>query len=282
MTTATFVQGEGVELAVHDFGGSGDTILVAHATGFLGRVYRAFAAELTAGFHVVALDFRAHGDSSTPARPEGFDWSLMASDVAAVVDHLRTDVLHGVGHSMGGAAILEAERLRPGSFASAWLFEPIVTPSAGPSTGESSLVVGARSRRPGFASAEEALSRYSSRPPLGLFRADVLHDYVMHGFHTAEDGSVTLKCTPDSEATTFAMTGAIHHGNMGEMLLPTIVAESGDGGLPAQLAPPLADALPNGRLERFEHLTHFGPLQEPVSVAAAVREHIGSLSRSIP
>jgi pimeloyl-ACP methyl ester carboxylesterase len=278
--TTTHIAGTGVELAIHELGGPDDrgageeVLIVAHANGFLGQVYRAFAECLTDRVRVVALDFRAHGDSTTPSTRAEFDWSLMADDLTRVVAHIDVPVVHAFGHSMGGAAILEVERLAPGTFASAWLFEPIIPGDEVSFTGDSPLETGARIRRPGFGSFAEALTRYAAKPPLGLFRADVLHDYVTHGFHEAADGSLTLKCLPESEATTFGMTGGIRAEAMSTVDVRTVVAASGDGGIPAAIAPPLVNAMPKATLMEFPFLTHFGPLQEPVSVAAAVRRHI--------
>jgi hypothetical protein len=33
----------------------------------------------------------------------------------------------------------------------------------------------------------------------------------------------------------------------------------------------IVDALPQGRLELFPELTHFGPMQDPARIAAAIR-----------
>ena len=179
---------------------------------------------------------------------------------------------------MGGASVLEVERRSPGTFSSVFVYEPIVPPESVTMEGDGSLVLSARLRRPEFESAAAALDNYAAKAPLNRFRADVLHDYVEHGFHHADDGVVTLKCKPDSEASTFAMSGAIRAEHMQTVDVPTVIAMSGDGGPPATLCPHLADQMPNARLIEFEHLTHFGPLQEPVSVAAALRHHVDSLS----
>jgi pimeloyl-ACP methyl ester carboxylesterase len=53
--------------------------------------------------------------------------------------------------------------------------------------------------------------------------------------------------------------------------IPVTVAASEDGGAPARAAPLIVDALPQGRLELFPELTHFGPMQDPARVAAAIR-----------
>ena len=267
-----FVDGGAGKIAVHDLGGSGAaTLLVAHATGFLGRVYRAMARELADVCRVVALDFRGHGDSDVPKTDEDFSWVHMIDDLLRVVDHLNAEELHAFGHSMGGAAVLGAERARPGTFASIFVFEPIVPP--GKFAGESAIAAAARGRLRTFPSRALALERYASRPPLGLFRADVLFDYVRHGFADSEEG-VTLKCSPESEAATFSHAGSIRLGHLADVAMPVTVAMSGDGGLPSELVEPIVEALPQGTLLDFADVTHFGPLQDPVTVAAAVRRSI--------
>ncbi len=274
MTTTELIDGHAGAIALHHLGGDGPvTLLVGHATGFLGKVYRALAHELRHDAMVVALDFRAHGDSDTPDDEAGFGWLGMVDDALRVVDHLNAATLHGFGHSMGGAALIGAERERPGTFTSLYAFEPIIPPA--PFPGESPLARAARGRLRSFPNRASALERYASRPPLGLFRADVLSDYVRHGFADSEDG-VTLKCTPESEASTFLNAGSVTLAHLADVHCEVVVGQSGDGGLPAQLAEHIAEALPNGSLHHFPTITHFGPLQDPVLVANDIRRQLSS------
>lgn len=277
MSEPTFIDGGAGQLALHDFGGSGDRVLlVAHATGFLAQVYRAFAQELTNELRVVGVDMRGHGDSDAPTAPSDFNWRYMAEDLAQAIDHIDANELHGFGHSYGGAAMLEVERTRPGTFTSAMAFEPIVPPTTLPA--ESPVVDAARRRLRSFPSRGHALERYSARPPLGWLRSDVLHDYVRHGFIETDTGEITLKCTPESEANTFAMAGTVPLGSLAEIELDVVIARSGDHEFAAALAEAAVDQLPNGRLLDFPTLTHFGPLQEPVAVAGEMRRLISSSS----
>jgi pimeloyl-ACP methyl ester carboxylesterase len=266
---------DGVSLALHEHGGEGRPTLFCHATGLHGAVWEPLSTALGPTFARWAIDFRAHGASVVPPG-EPLPWPASGDDVLAVVDALGPAPGQplGVGHSMGGAALLMAEQARPGTFAGLWLFEPIAPPpaSARSMAGGNRLADGAERRRPTFPSAADALANYASKPPLGVARADALHAYVRHGFVTGEDGAIHLACRPADEAQVFR-GGGRHQAfeRLGEVGCPVrIVCGAQDGG-PAGFAPDIAAALPHGQLEHHEHLGHFGPLEAPAELAASVR-----------
>lgn len=278
---------DGVELAVHDLGGSGRPLLLCHATGFHGRVWSGVAAEFP-DRRCLALDFRGFGDSTPPAGGD-FDWSGFADDVLAVIDHF--DLAGGtggevgvqaIGHSKGGAALLLAELARPGTMDRLVCFEPIVFPPPGtveggdpnPSGAENPLAAVTRRRIATFDSYEAAIERYASKPPLGSLRPDVLEAYVRHGFRPTDDGRVTLKAEVENEARTYEMGGRRGFEQLPEIGCPVLVCASGDGAGPAMIAPAIAQQLPQGELARFDQLGHFGPLEDPVAFASVARSYL--------
>lgn len=262
---------DGVTLRLHDLGGEGPLLLLAHATGFCGPMWAPVAEVLADRFQCVALDFRAHGAST---RPDGeLVWEGMASDVIAVVEALSPDApVPAVGHSMGGTALALAEDARPGTIARAWTFEPILfdrTPDiVGPQP--SPISEGARRRRAVFASRAEAAERYRSRPPLSLLDPRALELYLDHGFTERADGSVELRCRPEDEASVFEhhhTHGARAAGRIG---IPFLIAVSGDGERPAESGRATVAAHPDLELAVHDDLTHFGPLQDPDGLAADI------------
>jgi pimeloyl-ACP methyl ester carboxylesterase len=267
---------DGVSIALHDFGGEGSDLLVAHATGFCAGAYEPLAAVLGERFHVWGLDFRAHGESTRPENGR-LEWDAMVEDLLAVVDHLQSPNLHSFGHSMGGAVLLKAEAKRPGSLASVFAFEPIVIPPGWTNHGGSGLAASARRRRPEFDSKAEALLRYASRPPLGVFRADALAAYVEHGFKVLDDGRVRLRCDPEDEARTFD-SASVTPQDMVAASVPTVVGAGGrDGEVgPAAFAPHAVAALPNARLARYPRLSHFGPFEDPTLLARDAMAAVGA------
>jgi pimeloyl-ACP methyl ester carboxylesterase len=274
---------DGSSLGVHDLGSGARPALLCHATGFHGLAWEPFARALGDGFDRWAIDFRAHGASVVP-EGEVPTWAGFRDDVLAVVDQLGLPAgeLLGVGHSMGGAALLLAEQLRPGTFAGLYLFEPITPPpgalgprAPGPADAPNPLAEGAARRRPTFPSAAEALANYASKPPLNRLRADALEAYVRHGFVDDDrpgsaPGSVRLACRPGDESLVYR--GAPVHDafdRLAEVSCPVVVGVGDEPG-PALFAPDIAAALPRGRLEHFGQIGHFGPLEAPDLIAAAV------------
>lgn len=279
---AIMLDGAAGSLALHQLSGGDDsahTLLIGHANGFPARAYRAFARALGDDIRVFALDFRAHGESAAPDDLSGFAWAGMTEDLQTATEYLATlgsDKPHGFGHSLGGAAMIDLERKHPGTFASVFTFEPVMAPK-GAIEADSKLTRSAEGRLKTFPSKEAALMRYSARRPLSLFRADVLFDYVQHGFVYTPDGSVTLACKPEHEAEIYRQgADTIHLDQARDVETEIVIGRSGDGGLAASLGGPIVELLAKGRIVDFPDLTHFGPLQDPVGVANAVRANIGS------
>jgi pimeloyl-ACP methyl ester carboxylesterase len=260
---------DGVRLAVHDLGGDGRPLLLSHATGFHGHVLGPLAAALSPRFHSWAIDHRGHGSSDRPATDIG-DWSRFSHDVLAVSEALALEWAMGFGHSMGGTALLMAEREQPGTFAGLAVFEPIAFP-ADPSRpdGPSMMVEGARRRRAVFASRDEAYENYAGKPPLDELTHEALRAYVDFGFLDRPDGSVELACEPEHEARIFE-GGARQDAfaRLGEVDCPVLVMSgSSEENPPGLIAPAVAAALPEGRLRVLPRLSHFGPMQDPAAVA---------------
>jgi pimeloyl-ACP methyl ester carboxylesterase len=274
----------GVALAVHDLGGDGPPLLLAHATGFHGRVWRPCADLLP--YHGHALDFRGHGDSPLPGQAEGtfdpalLDWERFADDVLAVVAALAAETgggpLAAVGHSKGAAALLLAEQRQPGTFRALYLYEPIAfSPEVVAMRVDNPLAAGARRRRAVFGSYAEAEANFAAKRPLAVLDPAALHAYVRFGFAPRAEGGVELKCRPEVEAEVYQR--GMHHqaaAHLDAVRCPVTVVGGGDGGMPARLAPAIAAGLPHGRLAHHPLLGHFGPLQDPAAIAADIAAHL--------
>ena len=261
-----------VQVPVHDYGGDGPPIIFCHATGFHGRYWDSICSLLLEDFRCISLDFRGHGDAETP-KGTSMKWIGMAEDLLSVVDHFKFKEIFGVGHSMGGASLLLAEKNRGEVFKSLWLFEPIVIPS-GPLAEKLSrgndLATSARKRNERFPSREDAFERYASRPPFSNVDKEALRSYVNYGFADHQDGDVILKCRGEVEAQVFENSSTGLFDCLPNLKVVSKVAGSTDQQGPALLAPDIAEALPNGTYEEFAEMTHFAPMEDPMRVAVSI------------
>jgi pimeloyl-ACP methyl ester carboxylesterase len=261
---------DGSEVVAYDFGGEGDAILLAHATGFHAHLWLPVIASLRQRFHCYAFDARGHGASGTP-RSGDFDWRRSGDDARAVAAVLGLKQPRAAGHSGGAAALVLAEADHPGSWKGLWLYEPVV-PDWSTFPGGNPLVEGALRRRDRFASRDDALRNFAGKPPFDRFTPDALRLYVDHGFVDDPEGGVVLACRREDEAATYAgSVPADPRRRLGELHLSVHVA---CGGRSDHLSPgAMADAvrlLPAGELEVITGLGHFGPFEDPPRVARSI------------
>ncbi|MEA2974406.1 MAG: hypothetical protein QOG82_2864 [Actinomycetota bacterium] len=264
---------DGVEVAVHDLGGDGPPLVLVHATGFCGGVLAPMVAAMGGRFHAFVVDVRGHGSAVTPDGLD-FDWDGFADDVLAVVDGLGLEGTYGFGHSCGGAAVLDAEARRPGTFRALYVYEPIVWPTPPPAGSRDFLIEGALRRRDRFKSSAAARANFAAKRPFSGFAPEALDAYVACGFETADDGSVRLRCRGEWEAAVYRQ-GLVHDGfsRLASVTCPVVVASGdryeafGEAVVGAQVA-----ALPSSRVETFTGLGHLGPMENPTRVARSVTD----------
>jgi pimeloyl-ACP methyl ester carboxylesterase len=88
---------------------------------------------------------------------------------------------------------------------------------------------------------------------------------VEHGFETLADGTARLKCSGAHEAGTYNEGLHVTVDRVRGLDVPTTIAIGGrvTEPNPASLAREIIDALPRAKLVEYDHLGHFGPLQDP-------------------
>jgi pimeloyl-ACP methyl ester carboxylesterase len=116
--------------------------------------------------------------------------------------------------------------------------------------------------------------------------------YVRHGFVDEADGSVRLACPPELEAragehrptrqrraeatSIFEQFLQAGYGRLGEITAPVLVAYGGNSvDRSGEWAPRIADALPQGRAERFQGAAHFAPFGQPQATPRSIEAWFG-------
>lgn len=117
---------DGVNLAFIDLAPTndaprGESIMLVHgfaSSHMVNWVNTQWTKTLThAGYRVVALDNRGHGQSDKPHEPEAYSSHIMAEDVRRLMDHLEIARADVMGYSMGARisahlALAHPQRLR--------------------------------------------------------------------------------------------------------------------------------------------------------------------------
>jgi len=265
----------GIEIAVLDFGGVGPPALLHHATGFCAALWAPVAEAMRRRFRVFAMDARGHGDSSQPARAEGYAWSHFGSDarcVAQRIAHEHGPLALGLGHSLGGTALMLAAIEQPGLFERLVLVDPIVMPSdpevrARLSRGNS-LADAARRRREVWDSRSQARERWAGKQVFAEWDPRVLDLYVAEGLRDRADGCVELKCPAEVEATIFEASVGLDALELAQRLeTPTCILWARRGNFPLEHFEELAARVQRGRVRELD-TGHLAPMEAPDLVAA--------------
>lgn len=96
----TFVS-NGVKIAFYDQG-RGEPVVVLHGFAADAEFMKGLSDSLLeAGYRVITIDQRGHGQSGKPHEPNAYG-EEMADDVVRLLEHLKLPKAHVVGYSMGG------------------------------------------------------------------------------------------------------------------------------------------------------------------------------------
>jgi pimeloyl-ACP methyl ester carboxylesterase len=267
---SSVVNVNGVKLHTLDWGGEGAPIVILHATGFLGRIYRPLAERLRAIGHVYTYDQRGHGDSS--AAPNGeYSWDWTMRDLEGFVNAMGWKGIRAVGHSAGATAIGSLACERPDLISMAVLAEPVIfeSPTAPELEWRNPFIERTLKRKRMFDSVDAMYANFDNKPPYDTWKKDILRDYCEFGTRPTSDGKRELKCAPEIEAK-FYETSRDFDG-LGRILrctVPLLVMFGARGdSLGASLSGKIAKELKNGRVIDVADAGHFLPMEKPDYIA---------------
>ena len=265
-----FVNVNGIRLHTLDWGGEGEPIVLLHATGFLGRVYRPLAERLCAIGHVYSYDQRGHGDSAT-APDRNYDWTLTMKDLEGFIATMGWRNVRAIGHSAGATAIGGLAAERPDLVSRAMLVEPVIfeSPTAPELGWRNPFIEKTLKRKRVFDSVEAMYSNFDRKPPYNTWRKDILRDYCEFSTRPTRDGKRELKCTPEIEAKMYET--AVEFDGLQRILnckIPLLIMfGSPSDSLGATLSGKIADQLKTAQVIDVPDAGHFLPMEKPEYVA---------------
>jgi pimeloyl-ACP methyl ester carboxylesterase len=287
-----FVEANGIRLHYIEWGGDAPPVVLLHATGFLARLWEPIAVQMTARFHVFALDARGHGDSDKPVLSEvegpapagAYGWDGLAADLMGFLDALGLIGVPIVGHSSGAAGAIRLAAQRPEYVAAAVLIEPTVFPPMpveGSDERKEQLASGAARRRMVWGSREELVDAYRQRRTFAGWREDVLRLFAEHGTFDREDGKIELKCPGEIEAELYRNSLSPDTWDLLPRLRCPALVIRGENTEPllAFVAEGVARRIAGARLATIAGGSHFVPMEMPEAIAA---EALAFLEEAVP
>ena len=272
-----FIDVDGVKLHVANWGGAGPDVLLVHANGFLGWVYRELIRHLVDAYHVYTLDLRGQGDSDKPVLGDSH-WQDMARDVAAVISALQLQNFYGLGHSGGAVLLADYAATHPGRVQGLALLEPVSFPHEPPflermSATNHPLVEQTLRRREVWDSRQQLFDAYRTKAAFSGWQHEVLWDYINHGTVDLPTGQIRLKCPVKVEAHVFAQSPLVGtYSQLDRVDCPTLVLRGEQTDPPLFLvAEKVAQKIPQGRLVTVPGTSHFLPMEKPQDIARIIR-----------
>ena len=244
--------------------GSGSPVLLIHGHTLDRRLWDPVVPSLLAAdLRVLRMDLRGHGLSSRP--DFGYHSSHHAGDVAAVLDAAAVGPVVGVGHSIGGAVVLEIAVTMPQRLAAMVLVSPVMPD---------------RKFEPAFMDnlREVAGVIRSAGVPAAMAGPWASSPLFEHSFQRPEIRQAAAAITRDFPGADYLATSRDRverswslPDRLGEISLPTVVAV-GEKEMPGfrAYAEEAATGIPGARLDIFEGCGHLLPLEAPERLATIV------------
>ncbi|KND60568.1 Beta-ketoadipate enol-lactone hydrolase [Candidatus Burkholderia verschuerenii] len=243
-------------------GQAAETVVLIHGVGMNRSVWAPQVDALTAHFQVLAYDMPGHGESALPsAEPTLAEYAMR---LAALLDALKIERAHVVGHSMGALVALEFALTFPDRTSSVAALNAVYDRTPGQRAAvmdrASTLDAGARD-----AGVDATIARWFGVPVPAHLEA------------SARDlRALLLSVNPEGYARTyrlFASSDAAHVGRLGALAMPELylTGEFDPNSSPA-MSEAMAAASRDGRAEIIGGARHM----MNVTDAARVNERLGA------
>jgi pimeloyl-ACP methyl ester carboxylesterase len=269
-----------VELQYLYYQGDGPTVVMLHATGFQPWLWHPIARELAGNFRVIAPYFCDH----RVFNPEdgGLSWLLLANDLATLIERLGIIKPLIVGHSMGATVASITEVLKGPIASRMVLIEPIFLPSEyyglDITVEQHPLASKSIRRRSGWSDEAEARDYLRARKLFMNWDEEMLDIYLEHGMTRADNGALTLACSPNREAALFM--GGMEKDPwplLERVSCPVLLieGENSENRLAIDLER-AASIIPRANLRVIPGAGHLVPMEKPRELLALILEFFGT------
>ena len=193
-----FLQANEMRLHYRDFGSEGKpALLFMHGLTGNAHCFDHVAPEFVSTHHVLALDFRGHGDSEWH-RDGDYAFQRQLSDTIAFLEMSRVSKVSLIGSSLGGAVSMVLSAIKPD------LVDRLVLNDIGPEINlpapdEAAESLNLLEQR--FSDATEALDYYRRcYPPARILPDTVAIEFVRNSLRVADGGCLRWKADPRVQA----------------------------------------------------------------------------------
>jgi pimeloyl-ACP methyl ester carboxylesterase len=198
MAEDKFVHVNGVRLHYRESGADGEqALLFMHGLTGNAHCFDHVAPEFAKSHHVLALDFRGHGDSEWPGDGD-YAFQRHVSDVVRILEELKISKVRLVGSSLGGAVATVLAAMKPE------LVEKVVLNDIGPEINLPEPDKAAESLNlleQQFSSVLAALEYYRRcYPPARVLPDEIAIGFVCNSLRADETGSFRWKADPRVQA----------------------------------------------------------------------------------
>ena len=273
---------------LHEFGGSGPVVHLAHANGFPLGAYGPLAETLVDQFRVVGLPARPLWPGSQPESIH--DWHPFTDDLIEGLDALGLRGVYGIGHSMGGVFTLRAAVHRPDLFNALALIDPVILPPSWLLVVQlmhslrleryQPFVRGALRRRRTWPSRQACYEHFRDRPLFARWPESSLRAYVQAAARPRADGVFELIYPPEWEARIFATTPTDIWRDVAQLHLPVLfVRGERTNVFRPECQERIARMLPGAQFAVIPGAGHLVALERPVETGAAVKEFLRGQQR---
>jgi len=263
----TPAQGGVVLHAIHRGPSDAPRLILLHGGGANAHWWDHLADPLARHFHVVALDFRGHGDSDFP---DHLETGAFAHDLDGLIEHLDARDVILIGHSMGAHIAIGAAARRDDIRAVA-----AIEFSRGGERGERRRARLALAARRTYATRAEAVRRFQFLPDAPEVDEDLREAIASHSVRAEPDGRFGFKF----DSRWFGL-GRGDPPSLDRVRCPVLLVRGANSALltPAG-ARELAAEIPNAKLVEIAGGGHNVQIEQPRAVLEAVQDFLAPFAR---